>query len=123
MATVAARDGIFEDQIPADDPGDQFAHGGVGISVGAAGHRNHGGELRVTKTGKSAADAGDNKREHDRWTRAIGNGRGGAHEQTGADDSADAERDQVHRSERTLQAVFADFLRFCHQLVERLSRE
>ncbi len=43
--------------------------------------------------------------------------------QTGADDPADAERDQVHRSERTFQAVFADFLRFCHQLVERLSCE
>ena len=75
------RDGIFEDQIPADDPGDQLAHGGVGISVGAARDGNHRGELRVTKTGERAADAGDDEREHDRWTRAIGDRGRGADEQ------------------------------------------
>ena len=64
-----------------------------------------------------------NKGEHDRRTRAISNGRSGAHEKTRADDPADSERDEVHRSEGALQAVFADFLRFCHQLVERFSRE
>ncbi len=73
-------DGVFENQIPADDPGDQFAHGRVGISVGAAGDGNHRREFGVTKAGKRAADAGDDKREHDRWTRAIGDGGGGAHE-------------------------------------------
>ena len=91
-------DGIFENQIPADDPRDELAHGRVRIGVGAAGDGNHRRELGVTKTGKGAADSGDDEREHDRWTRAISDGRSGAHEQTGADNSADAERDEVHRA-------------------------
>ena len=74
-------DGVFENQIPADDPRDQFAHGRVRVGVGAAGHRDHRGELGVTETGKGAADAGDDEGEHNRWTRAIGNRRRGAHKQ------------------------------------------
>ena len=47
---------VFENQIPADDPRDQLTHGRVRIGVGAACHGNHGGELRVTKARKRAAD-------------------------------------------------------------------
>ena len=36
-------DGVFQDQVPADDPGDQLAHRGVGVSVRAARNRNHRG--------------------------------------------------------------------------------
>ena len=42
---------------------------------------------------------------------------------TSADDSADSERDEIDRAERSLQAVLANFLSFGHQLVERFSRE
>ena len=37
----------------------------------------------------------------------FGGGRGGAHEQAGADDGADAEHDQVEGAERALEAVVA----------------
>ena len=117
------RDRVFKNQIPTDDPCHQFAHRRVGISVGAAGDWNHRRELGVTQAGKCAADSGDNKREHHRRTRAIGDCSGGPHEQTGADDSADAERDQVNRPEGTFEAMFADFLRLGHQPVERFSCE
>src|SRR5262252_4274893 len=46
-------DGVLEDEIPADNPGDEFAHGGIGVSVSAAGDGNHGGELGVTDGSKS----------------------------------------------------------------------
>ena len=87
-------DRVFENQIPADDPCDQLAHRGVGISIGAARDRNHRRELGVTQTGKCAADSGDDEGEHDRWTRAIRNCGGRSHEQTRADNRADAEHDQ-----------------------------
>ena len=115
--------GIFEHQIPADDPGDELTHGGIGISVSAPRNRNHRSKFRVTETGKGATDASENKSEHDRRTRAIGNGSRGADEQAGADDPADPEHDKVRRSERAFQTVFADFLSFGHQFVERFSRE
>ena len=89
-------DGVFENQIPTDDPCDEFAHGRVRIRVGAAGDGNHRRELGVAQTGERAADAGHDKRQHNRRTRAIGDGSGGPHEQTGTDDSANAEREQVH---------------------------
>jgi len=115
--------GIFQNQIPTDDPGNELAHGGVGIGVGAPCDGDHRGELGVTKTGKGTADASDNEGEHDRRTRAISNRGRGADEQTRTNDRADAERDQVHRPEGAFQAVLADLLCFGHQLVERFSRE
>src|SRR5437764_5537843 len=115
--------GIFEHQIPADDPGDELTHGGIGISVSAPRNRNHRSKFRVTETGKSATNASENKSEHDRRTGAIGDGSRGANEQARADDAANPEHDKVRRSERAFQAVFANFLSFGHQLVERFSRE
>ena len=53
--------GVFEDEVPTDNPGDEFAHGCVGICIGTAGDRNHGGEFRVTETGKGAPDAGQDE--------------------------------------------------------------
>lgn len=32
---------IFKNQVPADDPGDELAHGRVGIGVGTSRHRDH----------------------------------------------------------------------------------
>ena len=51
-------EGVFEDEVPADDPGDELAEGGVGVSVGGAGDGDHAGELGVTEAGE-AADQGD----------------------------------------------------------------
>ena len=58
-------DGVFENQIPADDPGEDFAQRGVGIGIGAAGDGDHGGQLRVTKTGKTTGQRDEKKRNRD----------------------------------------------------------
>ena len=34
IATVVAREEVLEDQVPADDPGDELAQGGVAVGVG-----------------------------------------------------------------------------------------
>ena len=47
---------VFEDEVPADDPGKELAHGGIGVGVGAAGDGDHGGELRVAEAGEKAAE-------------------------------------------------------------------
>ena len=52
---------IFEQQIPADDPGDEFAKHRVSIGVGAAGDWNHRGEFGVAQGGRAAGDAGDDE--------------------------------------------------------------
>src|SRR5215470_1744252 len=63
-------DRIFEDEVPADDPGDDFAHGGIRIGVGAAGDRNHGGEFGIADRSEPAGNRDKDKRERDRWTGA-----------------------------------------------------
>ena len=48
---------IFEQQIPADNPRDEFAKHGVSISIGAAGDGDHPGKLGVAKGGSRAGNA------------------------------------------------------------------
>src|SRR5260370_5435518 len=62
--------GVFQDQVPTDDPSDEFSHRGVGISVRAPGDRNHGGKLGVAYRGESAGDSDQDKGESDRWAGA-----------------------------------------------------
>ena len=48
---------VFQDKVPADDPGEQFAEASIGVGVGAAGGGNHGGVFGVAEAGKEAANA------------------------------------------------------------------
>jgi len=50
---------VFQDKVPADDPGEEFAEASIGVGVGAAGGGNHGGILGVAEAGKETADARD----------------------------------------------------------------
>src|SRR5262249_50104288 len=63
-------DSVFENEIPTDDPGDDFAHRGVGIGVGAAGDGDHCGELSVADGGETAGDSNEHKRKRDCRARA-----------------------------------------------------
>jgi len=49
-------EGVFEDEIPADDPGDEFAHGGVGVGISRAGDGDHAGELGVAEASEGTDD-------------------------------------------------------------------
>src|SRR2546421_10053211 len=79
---------VFEDQVPADDPGDQLAEGGIGVGVGAAGHGDHRHHFGVAEAREGAADAGDNKGKDDRGPGVLGGGVAGEHEDAGAEDGA-----------------------------------
>ena len=69
-------DGVFEDQVPTDDPGNEFAHGGVGVGVRAARDGNHRSELCITEPGKAADDRHQNQRKRQRRTGAGASHRG-----------------------------------------------
>ncbi len=54
-------EGVLEDEVPADDPGDELAHDGVGVGVGGAGDGDHAGELGVTEAGETTDDGDEDE--------------------------------------------------------------
>ena len=91
--------GVFQHEVPTDNPGDELAHGGVGIGVGTAGNGNHGGKLGVTESGKGTTDGGHNEGEGDGGTGVAGGHRTGDGEEAGTDDDADAKGDETDGAE------------------------
>ena len=103
---------IFEDQVPADDPGDQLAQGGIAVGVSGAGDGNNGGELRIAKPGKGAGDAGKDKAESHRRAGMERRRLPSQHEDARADDGADAESYEIDRTERAPERVFPHLVGF-----------
>ena len=64
------RDGVFEDQIPADDPREDLAQGRVGVGVRAAGDGNHRRQFRVAQRRETAHERGQQKRKRNARARA-----------------------------------------------------
>ncbi len=98
---------VFEHQAPADEPGQGFAKGGIGVAVGAAGGRNHRGEFGITQASHGAGEAGQHEAEHDRRAGVVGGSGSGDHEDTSADDRAQSEKHQMMGRQRTLETDLA----------------
>src|SRR5579859_6118505 len=81
--------GIFQDQGPADDPGDHLTHRSIGVGIGASGYRDNGSEFRIAKSREGAADGGDYKGDGNGGSRMTTRCRGCPYEQACTDDSAD----------------------------------
>ncbi len=94
---------VFQDQIPADDPGDELAERRIGVSVGAAGDRDGRGHLGVAQPGAAADHGAEQKRQRDRRTGIGRGGVAGENEDAGADDGADAEPDDMDRGQAALE--------------------
>jgi len=69
-ADAHVAEGVFQNQIPADDPGHEFAERGVGVSVGGAGDGNHGRQFCVTEPGEDADNSHQHQRKGKRRSRA-----------------------------------------------------
>ena len=111
----ADRDGrggkqIFENQIPADDPGDEFAERRVAVSVGRAGKRNHRGKFRVTKPGEGAGQSGEDEGINNGRSGVLRGGLAGEDKNAGADDRADAQRGEVDGAEGAFEAFVRQHL-------------
>src|ERR1039458_2387064 len=100
-------DGVFDDEIPTNDPGEDFAQSGVTVGVCRTGNRNQGGEFGVTQASKDAARARQNERQYDGWASEGCGYRSGQNKNSGADNCADAKRDQVDWTEHATQALTA----------------
>ena len=113
-------DGVFQNQVPADDPRHQFAQRGVGVGVGAARLRDHGRQFGVAQPGQHAGGAQQQEGKDQRRTRARAHhfavrsqlsGRGGPDgaENARSDHGADGQHDQVAGAQAALQTsrVFA----------------
>jgi len=53
--------GVFEDEVPADDPGYELAECGVRVGVGRSGDGDHGGQLGVAEPGEAADESYQNQ--------------------------------------------------------------
>ena len=122
-------EGVFEDEVPADDPRSKLAECGVGVGIGRAGDGNHGREFGVAEAGEGADNGDERKRERECRSssgtaghggvsdepvnkRRIADGglievlpgHGGANDRkdAGADDGADAERGERPRTKAFL---------------------
>ena len=93
----------LEDQVPADDPGDQLAQGRVGEGVRRAADRDRRGELRVAEGRQTTTDRGDHEREHHRRSGVLRSRLAGQGEDAGADDDADAEDREVQGGQVLLE--------------------
>ena len=68
--TLMLAEGVLEDEVPADDPGDQLAERRVGVGVGRPGDGDHAGELGVAEAGEGADDSHQHQRHRQRRTSA-----------------------------------------------------
>jgi hypothetical protein len=87
------RDDVFEDEVPADDPGENFAERGVGVGVGAAGDGDHRGQFGVAQSGEAAGDGDQQKRNRNRGS----GGRAAVHERSRGAAGAHEIDDHVER--------------------------
>ena len=94
---------IFQDQVPADDPGDEFAQGRVRIRVGAARDRNGRGHFRIAQAGERAGKGAEHEGQRDGRPRIGRRRMSGEDENAGADNGADAERHQIERRQGALE--------------------
>ncbi len=141
--------GVFENQVPADDPGNELAERGVSVSVGRAGDGNHGGQLGVAEAGERADEGHQHHRERNGRTGAGTAGQRGVHddvvderrvgdggvgqllardgraddgEDARSDDRADAQRGERPGPQALLQRA-PRFLRYADELVDRFAGE
>src|SRR5215471_6597707 len=121
MRDHARGDGVLEDKIPSDDPRKELAERGVRICVRRPGHRRHRRELRVAERREHARKPRDDERQDQCRARFVVRGLSREDEDAGADDSADAERRQLHRAEDAPEALLA--FHFLQQQLERFGLE
>jgi len=105
VETRIAADRVFENQVPADDPGEEFAEGGVAISIGAASHWHERGEFAVAQRGEDGGQPGERERKHHRRTGILGRDGSGEHKDAGADNGPDAQGGEIYRTQRPMEAL------------------
>ena len=97
-------DGVFQNQVPADDPRHQFAERRVRVRVRTPGHGRHRGEFGVTEGGQKTHGPGHDIRQHECRARDVLRRLARRHENPRPDHGPDAQGDQLPWPQDPLQA-------------------
>src|SRR6202034_2568770 len=87
--------GIFQAEVPADDPGHKLSQRGIAVGVCGYGDGDDVGKLRVAQSRKGARESCDDKAERHVRARSQGCGLSGERKDAGADDCSNAECNEV----------------------------
>ena len=93
----------FQHHVPADEPGHEPAHGGIGVGIGAAGLRDHRRQFGIAERGEETAGGGDQEGKQHRRAGMLGGDRAGDDEDAGADGGADPDQGEMHRPQRAMK--------------------
>ena len=86
-------EGILQDQIPADDPGENLAECGIAVGISRTGDGNQGCEFRVAESGENAGDSSQDERKHNSRPGIFCGGRASKNKNSGANDRPDTKCD------------------------------
>ncbi len=100
---------VFEDKVPADDPGHHLSQRGIRIGIRRPCDRNHRGKFGVTKRGKDAGQAGGNEGEDQSRPCFVMRGHARQHKDACPDNRAHAQAGQSDRTEDAVQLNLAFF--------------
>ena len=87
--------GVFQNQVPPNDPGKEFPQCRVAVGIGAAGHGHQRGKFAVTKRRENGRDTRGYVRKNHGRPRILGGDSSGEHENPGADNRADPQSRQI----------------------------
>ena len=110
------RHGVFQHEVPPDNPGHQLAHGGVGIGIGTARNGNHRGKLGVAQAGKGAAQGRNDKGEGNGRAGVLCGYRTGDGEKAGTYNDAYTQGYEAEGAQHAAQAALAFVAGFMQQL-------
>ena len=113
-------DRIFENEVPADQPGRELAQAHISVGVGAAGNRHQRRQLRIAERDERAGKAGQHERQDHGGPGIEGGGRTGQDEDAGADDGADAHEDDADGAQNLGQR--GNRAGRCHDIRKQLTR-
>jgi hypothetical protein len=114
----SSREQVLEQQVPADEPGEERAEGRVGVGVGRAGGRDHRRHLGVAERRDGGREAGEQERQDDGRPGVLRGGGAGRDEDAGADDRGDPQRGQPDGPDRGTVETRAVALSLCDDGVE-----
>ena len=95
-------DGVFHQQIPADNPRHKFAKRSVGIRVRRSRDRNHGSEFGIAKRRKRAGNRREDKQKRDRRS-AIKSRVANRRKNSRANHRRNAQRREINYAQRFVQ--------------------
>jgi hypothetical protein len=120
-------DAVFQNQIPAGQPGQQFPERGIRKGIGAPGYRNHRRHFGIAECRQRTGQSRENEGQDDPWTgaRSMGianNGCSDQHENPCPNNGTDPKAGQIPGRQRLFEPV-SGVVRIGQDLFDRFGPE